>query len=287
MPPPPLPPPPFSLRLFWCHQCRRPVAIHRSLSAAFCPRCFDHFIHDLDFPLISPPPPQAGFLFDFSSPHIFPTRPPFRLSQLNLQLPPPPPPLPPPSITPHNLDVGDYFSGPNIDGLVEELTQNDRPGPPPAPRSAIDALPTVFVTEAHLRGGSECPVCKEEFVVGEEAREMPCRHVYHSDCIVPWLRLHNSCPVCRFQLSGGESAAGDESRARSGNGGSRRRRRQVVERWSPFALLPSFRGSHPQPGWDRRYGGDRREHLGGDPTDSPAGNHVRFITSAHGSQSRS
>ena len=29
---------------------------------------------------------------------------------------------------------------------------------------------------------------------------MPCGHIYHPDCLKPWLEQNNTCPVCRFDL---------------------------------------------------------------------------------------
>ncbi|EAZ16486.1 hypothetical protein OsJ_31957 [Oryza sativa Japonica Group] len=99
---------------------------------------------------------------------------------------------------------GDYFVGPGLEQLIEQLTENDpnRYGTPPAAKSALSTLPDVVVTDAMVAAadGAECAVCKEDFSPGEGAKQMPCKHIYHADCIMPWLDLHNSCPICRFEL---------------------------------------------------------------------------------------
>ncbi|XP_010541863.1 PREDICTED: E3 ubiquitin-protein ligase RING1-like isoform X2 [Tarenaya hassleriana] len=100
-------------------------------------------------------------------------------------------------------NLGDYFFGPGLEQLIQQLAENDpnRYGTPPASKSAIDALPTVKVTEDLLNSEmNQCAVCMDEFEKGSDAKQMPCKHVYHQHCLLPWLQLHNSCPVCRYEL---------------------------------------------------------------------------------------
>ena len=116
-------------------------------------------------------------------------------------------------------NVSDLFLGPGLEELIEQLNLNDRRGPPPATRSSIDAMPTIKITQRHLRSDSHCPVCKDRFELGSEARQMPCNHIYHSDCIVPWLVQHNSCPVCRQEMP--PHVSGGVRGQQSSNGGNR------------------------------------------------------------------
>lgn len=123
--------------------------------------------------------------------------------------------------------LGDYFIGPGLDMLLQHLAENDpsRYGTPPAQKEAIEAMPTVKITEK-----LQCSVCLDDFDIGSEAKEMPCKHKFHCMCIMPWLELHSSCPICRFQLpadgskvvngpeNGNRAESSDEGR--NGNGRS-------------------------------------------------------------------
>ncbi|KAI5054666.1 hypothetical protein GOP47_0029811 [Adiantum capillus-veneris] len=106
---------------------------------------------------------------------------------------------------PHRLpgSIGDYFIGPGFEQLLQQLAANDpnRYGAPPASKSAVEALPIISISEEHLgTDAAYCAVCKDEFELCTEVKQMPCKHLYHADCILPWLEQHNSCPVCRYEL---------------------------------------------------------------------------------------
>ncbi|PIN09423.1 Ubiquitin--protein ligase [Handroanthus impetiginosus] len=151
-----------------------------------------------------------------------------------------------PGMGQRRADFGDFFMGHHgLHELIEQLSMNDRRGPPPAPRSAIDAMPTIKISQRHLNTDAHCPVCKEKFELGSKARLMPCDHIYHSDCIVPWLVEHNSCPVCRVELpSQGSGNARHNCNQRTENSSntaasSSRRDNNAPNqgRWNPFSFL--------------------------------------------------
>ena len=46
----------------------------------------------------------------------------------------------------------------------------------------------------------ECPICLAPFENHDrvcESNNSDCRHVFHEECLTPWLVNHNRCPVCR------------------------------------------------------------------------------------------
>ncbi|KAK4271984.1 hypothetical protein QN277_020597 [Acacia crassicarpa] len=98
----------------------------------------------------------------------------------------------------------------DLASLLEEVST--KPGLLPASKDSMAAMPTVVITEEE--DYDQCAICLEDYVTGEEAREMPCKHWFHPRCIDKWLGIHGVCPVCRFpmpvdiELDGGETTEG-------------------------------------------------------------------------------
>jgi hypothetical protein len=43
-----------------------------------------------------------------------------------------------------------------------------------------------------------CAICIDDFESGESIRPLPCGHIYHPECVDPWLLKHNrKCPTCQ------------------------------------------------------------------------------------------
>ncbi|CAO2047655.1 unnamed protein product [Urochloa humidicola] len=86
----------------------------------------------------------------------------------------------------------------------------------PAAKAAVEALPTVVVADAD---GAQCAVCKDGVEAGERARRLPCAHLYHDACILPWLAIRNTCPLCRHELPTDDPEYEKWKARRAGGGG--------------------------------------------------------------------
>uniref|UniRef100_A0A7S2LQY3 RING-type domain-containing protein n=2 Tax=Leptocylindrus danicus TaxID=163516 RepID=A0A7S2LQY3_9STRA len=64
-----------------------------------------------------------------------------------------------------------------------------------------------------------CSVCLDEFEENEVVRQLPCRHLFHGECITPWLTQRSgNCPLCKVAVQAGNSASSSEdSGAESGS----------------------------------------------------------------------
>ncbi|KAF3555036.1 hypothetical protein F2Q69_00017667 [Brassica cretica] len=218
---------------YWCYSCNRFVWVSSSSSSSIsCPDCDGGFLEHIQqppdslhrrsptrFPLSSTHAPLTRsstnrspnpvIVLRGSDASAAPDRSAFQMyyddgSRSGLR------PLPP--------SMTEFLLGSGFDRLLDQISQIDRGScddHPPASKSAIEALPVIEIDRIHLESDSQshCAVCKENFELKSPAKEMPCNHIYHPDCILPWLAIRNSCPVCRHELpavadGGDESAAG-------------------------------------------------------------------------------
>lgn len=139
------------------------------------------------------------------------------------------------------------------EGLDRIITQLMEANPqsnaaPPASESAIEKLEKKSL-DRQMMGDSpkvECTICIDEMHLGDEVTVLPCKHWFHGECVVLWLKEHNTCPVCRTPIekrgeTGGNSGNGDNG---TGDGsGSQQQRRTSGARLGSFGAL--FGGGEP------------------------------------------
>lgn len=96
---------------------------------------------------------------------------------------------------------------------------------PPASKASIDALPSVEICEESEKG--ECVVCLDELGIGGlVVKEMPCKHRFHGNCVEKWLKIHGTCPICRYKMPEEDGDSNNKSENRG-------RRREI---WMSFSV---------------------------------------------------
>ncbi|KAI8915625.1 hypothetical protein EDD86DRAFT_966 [Gorgonomyces haynaldii] len=82
-----------------------------------------------------------------------------------------------------------------LDNLITQLMNEDsgKKGPPPASKHF-----RMNLEKKRPSQDATCAICQDDFE--HLATHLPCSHVFHSSCILPWLQLHNTCPVCRVEF---------------------------------------------------------------------------------------
>ncbi|XP_031491240.1 E3 ubiquitin protein ligase RIE1 isoform X1 [Nymphaea colorata] len=47
---------------------------------------------------------------------------------------------------------------------------------------------------------AECCICLTAYEDGAEIHALPCKHHFHTACIVKWLRINATCPLCKYNI---------------------------------------------------------------------------------------
>jgi hypothetical protein len=84
---------------------------------------------------------------------------------------------------------------------IEKAPESSGPattGPATTEKPASQTQPKSFTPQT-VYSQPTCAICLEDFVPGEsQVRELPCHHIFHSDCVDTFLRENSSlCPLCK------------------------------------------------------------------------------------------
>merc|ERR1712087_948003 len=73
---------------------------------------------------------------------------------------------------------------------------------PPASQYALEKqCIDVEITKKRLKKHKKCSICCAKFKLhGDATMLAPCKHIFHDQCILRWLKQNNSCPLCRKEL---------------------------------------------------------------------------------------
>jgi DNA-directed RNA polymerase subunit RPC12/RpoP len=101
------------------------------------------------------------------------------------------------------------FINPNTRIVFINNMQNQHQGNPPASNTAIEKLKHFKMEKKYCKKDDkdpkkleypECSICLTEVNEGEDTILLPCGHMFHDACVTKWLKIHNTCPLCRFEL---------------------------------------------------------------------------------------
>jgi len=78
----------------------------------------------------------------------------------------------------------------------------------PCASNFIESLEDMTINEDDIKNNLSCAICQESFKLNEIIKELPCKpnpHYFHfinDECggIIPWLKLNNTCPICRYEF---------------------------------------------------------------------------------------
>lgn len=97
-------------------------------------------------------------------------------------------------------NLGNYvFGEQNFENLITSLLNNFEQSQGLRKEDA-KRVPETKVTQKHVDNGAQCTTCMDIFVLDETVCQLNCSHIFHKQCIVPWLERQKTCPICRQEV---------------------------------------------------------------------------------------
>ena len=64
----------------------------------------------------------------------------------------------------------------------------------------VNKIPIIKIRSNDNLLLDECPICLERYNKNDKIINLKCRHTFHQECIIKWLKNNNSCPQCRENI---------------------------------------------------------------------------------------
>ena len=92
----------------------------------------------------------------------------------------------------HNININEF-----IRRILHHSNEN------PTAQHIINELPQNKIDDIKKldKDKQNCVICMEDFKNGDVTTNLPCLHMFHSNCIQCWLKTQNTCPICKFKLT--------------------------------------------------------------------------------------
>ena len=66
-------------------------------------------------------------------------------------------------------------------------------------RNVLNNLQTINVDDTHVN--EQCTICMENYLLGQKLKLLPCKHMFHLNCIETYLKeFSTQCPLDNMPL---------------------------------------------------------------------------------------
>lgn len=115
------------------------------------------------------------------------------------------------------VSISDFFNNRSTASLMNMFTNGEQNG-----NSIIDVVSNIVTNnsvgrrdnrpidlkycdfcelEEEYSGCTSCAICHEDYEATDKVIYLKCKHVFHQDCIVPWIaESSDTCPYCRARI---------------------------------------------------------------------------------------
>ena len=65
----------------------------------------------------------------------------------------------------------------------------------------LDEFQYKHVKKYSIIKENKCPICLQNYKGVDIIKEFPCKHIFHKNCILKWIKNSNKCPLCKYDIT--------------------------------------------------------------------------------------